>query len=234
MRIQKTLKDCLQLKGSKAITPNSLFTIFEDNIREFMGGIRDKLVEEIRQSQLITQKPLERRYSLDDYFLIDRVFSKSYFAHGFNNELFQHCSKYMNDIHQYEQIKSELRQRIWREVRKSNETIIALYDKPEAFRKIMDLIVRFYTRCREAVVAIEEMWIFLVEALFQQELRGNLIFEQLQKQLFKRDVLNGHRYIQAFIREVKDSSDDMLERQAQRSPENPLDVLIANLYEVLV
>jgi hypothetical protein len=59
-----------------------------------------------------------------------------------------------------------LRHRIWREVRKSSETIIALYDAPESFRKIMDLIVRFYSRCREAVIAIEEMWIYLIEALF--------------------------------------------------------------------
>jgi hypothetical protein len=64
-------------------------------------------------------------------------------------------------------------------MRKNNETIVALEDRPEVFRKVMDLIVRFYTRCREAVVAIEEMWVYLVEALFQQELRGNLIFEQL-------------------------------------------------------
>jgi hypothetical protein len=86
-------------KGVKAFTPNTLYSIFEENMKEFMSGIKDKLVEEIRQSFLITQKPIERRYSLDDYFLIDRVFSKSYYAHGFNNELFQHCSKYMNDLH---------------------------------------------------------------------------------------------------------------------------------------
>jgi len=81
MRIQNTLRDCLEVKAT-SVTPNSLFSIFEANIREFMGGIRDKLVEEIRE--LIMQKPLERRYSLDDYFLVDRVFSKSWHS----NELF--------------------------------------------------------------------------------------------------------------------------------------------------
>lgn len=159
MRIQNTLRDCLAVKAT-SVTPNSLFSIFEANIREFMGGIRDKLVEEIRE--LIMQKPLERRYSLDDYFLVDRVFSKSWHS----NELFQHCSKYMSDLRQYEQVKTELRQRIWREMRKNNETIIALEDRPELFQRVMNLVIRFYSRCQEAVVAIEEMWVYLVEALF--------------------------------------------------------------------
>jgi len=47
MRIQKTLRDCLAARAT-SVTPNSLFSIFEANIREFMGGIRDKLVDEIR------------------------------------------------------------------------------------------------------------------------------------------------------------------------------------------
>lgn len=85
----------------------------------------------------------------------------------------------MNDLRQYEQVKTELRQRIWREMRKNNETIIALEDRPELFQRVMNLVIRFYSRCQEAVVAIEEMWVYLVEALFHQELRGNLIFEQL-------------------------------------------------------
>jgi len=91
--------------------------------------------------------------------------------------MFHHCSKYMNDAKGYEQIKSELRSRIWREVRKSNETIAAFYQRPEGFRRIFDLIIRFYSRVREAVLEIEEIWIFLIESLFQQELKGNLIFE---------------------------------------------------------
>jgi hypothetical protein len=62
-----------------------------------MGGIKDKIVEEMRLHGIITQKPTERRYSLDDYFLIDRVFSKGYHQHGFTNELFMHCARYLND-----------------------------------------------------------------------------------------------------------------------------------------
>ena len=81
MRIQTRLKDCQKVASNQlVVTPNSLFALFEDNIKEFMHGIRDKLVEEMRTAQMIAQKTLERRYSLDDYFLIDRVFSKSYYT----------------------------------------------------------------------------------------------------------------------------------------------------------
>ena len=80
--------------------------MMESAIREFMHGIRDKLVDEIRTGGLIVQKPIERRYSLDDYFLIDRVISKSYERHGYTNELFFHCSKYMADPIRYDQVKS--------------------------------------------------------------------------------------------------------------------------------
>jgi hypothetical protein len=36
------------------ITPNLLFSIFEENIKEFMHGIRDRLVDELKQMQMIT------------------------------------------------------------------------------------------------------------------------------------------------------------------------------------
>ena len=92
MRLDAKLKEFRQ-----QITPNWVFQLFEECIKDFMGGIRDKLVEEMRNSNMIGQKTPERRYSMDDYFLIDRVFSKSYYSHGFSNELFHHCSKYMSD-----------------------------------------------------------------------------------------------------------------------------------------
>ena len=125
---------------------------------------------------MITQRPLERRYSLDDYFLIDREFSKRYSPNGFINEPFNHCSKYMNDS-KYEEIKADLRYRIWREVRKSNETLISLHQNPSNYKKLFDMIIKFYSRVREAVLGIEEIWVFLLESVFLQELKGNLIFE---------------------------------------------------------
>lgn len=150
---------------------------------------------------------------MDDYFLIDREISKSYSQHGYNNELFMHCSKYMADS-RYEKVKAELRYRIWKEMRKNNEAITSLYSNHKQYEKIFDMLVGFYTRVREAVLGIEEIWVFLVEPLFNTELNGGLVFDQLHKTLFKTEIINGHRYIAAFVKEIRDSIEDVHEREA--------------------
>jgi hypothetical protein len=55
--------------------------------------------------------------------------------------------------------------------------MVSFAHKPESFRKLFDTIIKYYTRVREAVIGIEEIWVFLIESVFQQELKGNLIFE---------------------------------------------------------
>ncbi len=104
----------------------------------------------------------------------------------------------------YEQVRTALRRQIWTDWRKNNEVIAPLSCKAENFRSLFDTIIKYYTRVREAVIGIEEIWVFLIESVFQQELKGNLIFEQYHKQLFKKDIL-GHRYLQYFLKEIKDS-----------------------------
>lgn len=37
---------------------------------------------------------------------------------------------------------------------------------PEAYKRIFDMIIRFYTRVRDAVVNLEEIWMFLMELVY--------------------------------------------------------------------
>ena len=141
-----------------------------------MHGIRDRLVDEVKSMQMITQKKLQRRYSYDDYFLIDKAFSKNYSVYAFNSEMFTQSTRYMAD-NRYEQVRTDLRRQIWSEVRKNNEVMVSFTHKAESFRKLFDTIIKYYTRVREAVIGIEEIWVFLIESVFKQELKGNLIFE---------------------------------------------------------
>jgi hypothetical protein len=67
------------------------------------------------------------------------------------------------------------------------------------------LIIKYYARVREAVQGVEEIWVFLIESVFQRQLSGNLLFEQHHKQLFRSEVLQSHRYIQMFLKEIRDS-----------------------------
>ena len=73
--------------------------------------------------------------------------------------------KYMNDP-KYEAIRNDLRRRIWAEMRKNNEVIVSFYQHPDAYQKVFDLMIKFYTRVRDAVIGIEEMWVFFMESVF--------------------------------------------------------------------
>lgn len=95
---------------------------------------------------------------------------------------------------------------------------------PGEFQRLFETLIKYYTRVKEAVSSVEEIWIFLVEAVFGQQLKGELIFEQLHKQLFKKEVLAGHRYVQAFLKEIRESF----------TPDTPLDSMLGNINEVLL
>lgn len=82
--------------------------------------------------------------------------------------------------------------------------LYSFYDKSENYRKLFDTIIKYYTRVQEAVIGVEEIWVFLVENVFKQQLNGNLIFDAFHKQLFKHDIL-GHRYLQMFLKEIRET-----------------------------
>lgn len=65
---------------------------------------------------------------------------------------------------------------------------------------------------RDSIIGIEEMWVFFMESVFHQELKGNMIFEQFHKQIFKKDILS-HRYIQSFLKEINEVQIDLDNRR---------------------
>ncbi len=98
---------------SKTITPSYLFALFEHSVKSFMLYIRDRLVEYIYESKLILQRPpLSRRYSVDDFLMIDKEIHKMYPQQAIQNDFFIHCSQYLTDP-LYEKVKADLRYRIW-------------------------------------------------------------------------------------------------------------------------
>lgn len=178
LRLSKRMKD----NYHGLLNANILFSIFDECIKEFLHGIRDKLVEDAKG--LITHKrsPQQRHYSHDDYFLIDRMHNSKtspnngLYGAGASIELFNHCSRYLGD-QRYEQVRADLRRQLFQEWRNSTEVIIPFAQKPEHYRRLFDMIIKYYTRVREAVIGVEEIWVFLIESVFHQELKGNLIFE---------------------------------------------------------
>jgi len=66
----------------------------------------------------------------------------------------------------YEQVRNNLRRQLWTESRNNNQVIVSFQQQPEEFRKLFDTIIKYYTRVREAVIGIEEIWVFLIESVF--------------------------------------------------------------------
>src|SRR6185437_1958164 len=98
-----------------------------------------------------------------------------------------------NGIHyllgeQYELARKLSRQKMWREMNANKYKVQHFVHASEAYNKIFDIIIKYYARVRDSVTNLEEIWVFLMEIVYQQELKGQLIFEQFHKQLFESEV----------------------------------------------
>jgi len=38
---------------------------------------------------------------------------------------------------------------------------------PDAYKRNFDMIIRFYTKVRDSVIDLEEIWVFLMESVYQ-------------------------------------------------------------------
>ena len=50
------------------------FSLFIKNIKDFMKGIRMRILQEMKQYKVLIKSKIARRYSYDDYFLIESQF----------------------------------------------------------------------------------------------------------------------------------------------------------------
>lgn len=95
------------------------------------------------------------------------------------------------------------------------------------------MIIRFYTRVRDSVVNLEEIWVFLMEAVYQQEMKGQLIFEQVHKQLFEVEILQ-NQYIQEFLNEIKSQYNNSKLNKKQKQNITKSEGILENLYNTLM
>lgn len=63
------------------------------------------------------------------------------------------------------------------------------------------MIVDAYLRLRQGWENFEEIWVFLVESVFNKVSHGYLIFEDQHKLLFRQEVLE-NRYIEEFLKDI--------------------------------
>lgn len=75
--IQKRFKDF-----KSYVDPKFFLGLFIKHIKDFMKGIRKRILIEMRQAGIIFKTKIGRRYSYDDYFLIDNQFQRCYSMNG--------------------------------------------------------------------------------------------------------------------------------------------------------
>jgi hypothetical protein len=93
-----------------------VFDLFVENIKEFIKGIKIKIIQEMKKIGVIQRVQHQRRYSYDDFFLVDNSFSRN-----FNSPSSNYYNEFIgNGIHyligeQYELARKLSRHKMWRE-----------------------------------------------------------------------------------------------------------------------
>lgn len=161
LKIQKVLKD-----GKPYIMPQLVADTFVQTIKEFMKGIKIRLVQEMKNSGLLSKVRIQRRYSYDDFFLLDNSFNRniSLGNPGLNEFIGAGIHYLMGD--QYERVRNIARQNMIRRNRVSKFKIPHFQYGPDAYKRMFDMIIRYYTKVRDQVIKLEEMWVFLMETVY--------------------------------------------------------------------
>jgi hypothetical protein len=90
-----------------------------------MKGIRNKLVEEMKDLSIIIKSSISRRYSYDDYFLIDNSFQRGFsMVNGnyYNQEFIVSAMNYLIGD-KYEKVRDQTRQNNWEQINKNKYKI---------------------------------------------------------------------------------------------------------------
>ena len=131
-----------------------------------MKGIQIRINREMKERGLIYRVPLQRRYSYDDFFLIDNNSFRSFAMNGPYNEFIGHGINYLEGD-QYELFRKISRQKMLRQSAANKYKVVPFAQNPESYNKIFDLIIKFYTRVRDSITNLEEVWFFLMEIVYQ-------------------------------------------------------------------
>ena len=130
-----------------------------------MKGIRIRIVQEMKSCGLLSKVRISRRYSYDDFFLLDNSFNKNFSLSSGLNEFIGSGVHYLMG-EQYERVRDIARQNMIRRAKANKFKIPHFQYGPEAYKKIFDMVIRYYTKVRDQVVKLEEMWVFLMESVY--------------------------------------------------------------------
>ena len=112
-----------------------------------MKGIRLRLIQEMKSCGLLSKAPISRRYSYDDFFLLDNSFNRNFSlnSHAHLNEFVGSGIHYLCG-EQYEKVRALARQNLIRRNKANKLKIPPFQYAPENYRRMFDMIIRYYTK----------------------------------------------------------------------------------------
>ena len=149
----------------------------------------------------------ERVQSLDDYELITSAgySGRSYFGSG--NQLYSSSNEFTkNGFHlldgrKYQETRRVSRYNMFWERQDSKCRMLTFQSASQEYKYLFNMIVDAYLRLRQGWENFEEIWVFLVESVYNKVSHGYLIFEDQHKLLFRQEVLE-NRYIEEFLKDI--------------------------------
>ena len=176
-----------------------------------MKAICANVTSEMRKYGLVRKKKADRVQSLDDYCLLSSVMcdSRSFIgstsSQSFrmrSNELLQYANQPERLCDQgYEKTRRiATYQQFW-DQRNSFCPVVSFAYASEEYERIFNQLVSQYLRVRDGWVLVDEIWVFLVESVYNKYSHGLLIFEDRHKLLFRQEVLDNN-FVNIFLKSI--------------------------------
>ena len=185
-----------------------------------MRVIRKKIVSDMKAIGLVRKSSLERVQSLDDYCLItsagysgrsllaatSKGSQVNYHHRGpasssHANQLMKSGQSCLTDGDRYEQTRRVSRYSMFWEQHDNRCTMLTFNSAPQEYQFIFRKVQKAYLGVRQGMLALEELWVFLVESVYQKVSHGFLIFEDQHKLLFRQEVLE-NCYIAELLKDI--------------------------------
>ena len=113
------------------------------------------------------------------------------------------------DLGGYEYIRREGNRFTWNTLNQSRYKLQRFLYRQQEYKQVFDMVMRSYQQLNESFEYLEELWIYLHEAIYGQKLSGRFFFDRVWKDLFLERILDS-RHLKHFLNDVSDQEANLL------------------------
>lgn len=101
----------------------------------------------------------------------------------------------------YEQARRLSRQSLFESQHDQHPTLLTFSSAPTEYQFIFNDLNDAFSKLEQAFLPLEELWTFLLDAVYRKQPRGYLIFEDQHKLLFRQEILE-HSFVAEMLKDV--------------------------------